>query len=64
MAHKASLAKDHFPAIEIILMLVALMKSIAWRPLQSFGGRHRLFEHSMWQLGKNNRRQADQMSIA
>ena len=41
MAHKASLSKDQFPAIEDCHnMLVALKKSTAWRTLRVFGGRH------------------------
>ena len=42
MAHKASLSKDQFPAIEDChnIMLVALKKSTAWCTLRVFGGRH------------------------
>ena len=48
MAHKASLAKDHFPARNN--MLVAMKISIAQHPLQALGGRHEIigehnFEH-------------------
>ena len=54
-------------------MLVALKKSIAWHLIQGFRGGHERkveaigehnFEHSRWQLGRNNRRQAEQMRRA
>ena len=53
--------KDYFPAA-IICYIVALKKSI-----NSMGSKvEAIGEHSYcrWQLGRNNRRQAEQMSIA
>ena len=39
----------------MIIMLVALKKSIAWRPLQGFGGRHerKVGEHNLSIVGGN-----------
>ena len=76
MAHKASLSKDHFPAIEDCMASSSKVEAIGRLLYLSIYFTYPDYSliwvgisegvwiiEGRWQLGRNNRRQAEQMSI-